>query len=95
MLDTMFLSYSQEDEIQADNLGIKYMKAAGYDPRGMIAMLESLQDYDRKQPIRPKMYGRTHPYVYQRIASADRMVEGELTFRDYIRLTGEREDHAK
>jgi septum formation protein len=94
-LDTMFLAYSQDDEIQSDTLGIKYMKAAGYDPQGMVAMLESLQGYDRKQPIRPKMYGRTHPYVHQRIASADRVIKGELSFRDYVRLTGEREDYAK
>ena len=94
-LQTMMLAYSQDDEIQADNLGIKYMKAAGYDPRGMVAMLESLQEYDRKQPIRQKTYGRTHPYTHQRIASADRMIRGELSFRDYVRLTGEREDYAK
>ncbi len=94
-LETMMLAYSQDDEIQADNLGIKYMSAAGYDPKGMVAMLESLQDYDRKQPARPKTYGRTHPYTHQRIASADRMIKGQLTFRDYVRLTGEREDYAK
>jgi septum formation protein len=94
-LESLMLAYSQDDEIQADNLGIKYMKAAGFDPNGMVAMLEQLQEYDRKQPPRPKMYGRTHPYVHQRIASADRMVKGELSFRDYIRLTGEREDYAK
>jgi septum formation protein len=94
-MDSMFLAYSQDDEIQADNLGIKYIKAAGYAPQGMIAMLESLQAYDRKQPIRQKMYGRTHPYTHQRIASAERMISGELSFRDYVRLTGEREDYAK
>ncbi|MEI8012195.1 MAG: M48 family metalloprotease [Candidatus Omnitrophota bacterium] len=94
-IDAMFLAYSQDDEIQADTLGIKYMKAAGYAPQGMVAMLEQLQEYDRRQPIRPKMYGRTHPYTHQRIASADRVIRGELTFRDYIRLTGEREDYAK
>ncbi len=94
-MDSMFLAYSQDDEIQADNLGIKYMKAAGYDPHGMTALLEDLQDYDRHQPIRPKMYGRTHPYVHQRIASANRAIKGELSFRDYVRLTGEREDYAK
>ena len=71
------------------------MKAAGYDPRGMLVMLENLQAYDRKQPIRQKMYGRTHPYTHQRIASADRMIKGELSFRDYVRLTGEREDYKK
>ncbi len=94
-VESMFLAYSQNDEIQADTLGIKYMKAAGYAPMGMVTMLEHLQEYDRHQPIRPKMYGRTHPYTHQRIASADRVVKGELTFRDYIRLTGERDDYAR
>jgi len=94
-LDSLMLAYSQDDEIQADTLGVKYMKAAGFDANGMIAMLEGLQAYDRKQPSRPKVYGRTHPYVHQRIASVDRLVKGQLSFRDYIRLTGEREDYAK
>ncbi|MBF0122467.1 MAG: M48 family metalloprotease [Candidatus Omnitrophica bacterium] len=92
---SMFLKYSQEDEIQADNLGIKYMKLAGYDAQGMIKMLEALQEYDRKQPIRPKYYGRTHPYVHERIASANRTITGDLSFRDWVRLTGEREDYKK
>ena len=93
--ETMFLKYSQEDEIQADNLGIKYMKLAGYNPLGMIKMLEALQEYDRKQPIRPKYYGRTHPFVHERIASAHREITGDLSFRDWVRLTGEREDYKK
>ena len=92
---TMFLNYSQMDEIQADNLGIKYMKLAGYNPQGMVRMLEALQEYDRKQPIRPKYYGRTHPYVHERIASAHRTITGDLSFRDWVRLTGEREDYKK
>jgi septum formation protein len=87
--NAMFFQYSQEDELQADNLGIKYLAAAGFDPEGMVRMLESLQEYDRKQPIRPKMYGRTHPYTYQRIAAASKAIKGELTFRDYVRSTGE------
>jgi predicted Zn-dependent protease len=94
-IQTMFLSYSQADELQADSLGIKYMTAAGYDPAGMVGMLENLQSYDRKQPPRPKMYGRSHPYVHQRIANADRQIKGELSFRDYVRTTGEREIHAR
>jgi len=94
-LETAFLEYSQEDELQADTLGIKYMKAAGYDPQGMVKLLEKLQDYDRKQPIRPKSYGRTHPYTHERIANANRLVKGDLTFRDWVRLTGEREEYKK
>ena len=75
--------------------GIKYMKLAGYNPQGMVRMLEALQEYDRKQPIRPKYYGRTHPYVHERIASAHRTITGDLSFRDWVRLTGEREDYKK
>lgn len=92
VMDAMFVAYSQDDELQADALGVKYMKAAGFAPAGMLAMLENLQAYDRKQPIRPKMYGRTHPYTHQRIAAVDRIIKGELSFRDYVRMTGE--DHA-
>jgi len=92
---TMFFKYSQDDEIQADALGIKYMRAAGYDPEGMVRMLEQLSVYDRKQPIRAKYFGRTHPFVHERIASANRVISGELTFRDYVRTTGEREDFKK
>jgi len=85
----MFFHYSQADELEADALAVKYMKAAGFDPRGAVGMLEKLQDYDRKQPIRPLMLGRTHPYIHQRIASVERVITGELTFRDWVRTTGE------
>lgn len=93
--NAMFFEYSQEDEIEADTLGLRYMRAAGYDPAGMIAMLEILQAYDRRQPPRPRSQGRTHPYIHQRIASVSRQINADLTFRDYIRLTGEREDYKK
>jgi septum formation protein len=94
-IESMFLEFSQEDEMQADALGIKYMKAAGFDPKGMVQLLEILQDYDRKQPIRPKSYGRTHPYTHERIANANRIISGNLSFRDWVRLTGEREEYKK
>ncbi len=94
-IDSLFIEYSQQDEMQADELGIKYLKAAGYDQRGMVTMLEKLQEYDRKQPIRPLSYGRTHPYTHERIANADRLIKGELSFRDWVRLTGEREEYKK
>jgi predicted Zn-dependent protease len=94
-VESMFMQYSQEDELQADGLGIKYMKAAGYDPHGMVTMLGKLGEYDSKQPIRPKIYWRTHPYVHQRIAAANRIITGDLSFRDYVRITGEGNDFKK
>lgn len=92
---SMFFNYSQEDELQADALGVQYLKDAGYPPSAMVRMLEFLQEYDRKQPIRPKSYGRTHPFVHQRLAAVGRLVHQDLTFRDYVRMTGEREGYGK
>jgi septum formation protein len=93
--DAMFFQYSKEDELQADALGVKYMTAAGYHPQGMVKMLEALGEHDRKEPIRPKMYGRTHPYVHQRIAAANQYISKDLNFRDYVRSTGEHGESGK
>ena len=36
------LSFSRAQETEADNLGIQYLKSAGYDPRAMSTVLQSL-----------------------------------------------------
>ena len=36
------LKYSRGQEIQADNLGIQYLRSAGYDPRALSTVLQSL-----------------------------------------------------
>ena len=36
------MSYGREDEIESDTLGIRIMSEAGYDPRGMIRVMEVL-----------------------------------------------------
>lgn len=36
------LSYSRAQEIEADNLGVQYLTRAGYDPRAMATLLQSL-----------------------------------------------------
>src|SRR5688500_344147 len=36
------MSYGREDEIESDGLGIRIMTEAGYDPRGMIRVMEVL-----------------------------------------------------
>ena len=36
------LSFSREQELQADDLGIQYLNRAGYDPRAMATVLQSL-----------------------------------------------------
>ena len=92
-LDTAFLSifmeYSRADEFQADQLGIKYMKKAGYNHLEMEKMLKKLAEAEAKEPIQKFTYWRTHPYLSQRIAAVNKEISGQLEFRDYLNLTGE------
>ena len=80
------LGYSREDELLADQLGARYAKAAGYNPRGMLDFLLKLQAIDKRRPLAPKSYFKTHPYVPDRI----RVVKGELgecmNFKDYMNI---------
>src|SRR6185503_13609776 len=49
-LTSLFTSYSQKAELEADALGIKYMKKAGYNPEEMNTFLEIIQREDAKKP---------------------------------------------
>lgn len=81
---SMMLSYSREDELQADELSIKYMKAAGYDPKAVVTVLEKLKESRQKGPLRIYSAFRTHPYVSDRIKSSRQMIYGQMSFEDYI-----------
>jgi len=86
-VNSLFYSYSQEDEFQADRLGVKYMKAAGYDPQGMIELLQILKREEEKAPLRSFSYWRTHPFLSQRVGVVNQAITGKLEFRDYLNVT--------
>ena len=86
---SILFANSRDDEFEADRLGIKYMRAAGYDPLQMRAMLVKLLEYQSKLPPRPLNYWRTHPYIPQRMAQAQAAAKGKAEFRDYLNITGE------
>jgi predicted Zn-dependent protease len=54
-LDT--LSFSREQEYQADDLGIRYLIAAGYDPAGAAGILAALS---RNSALEARVQGRTN-----------------------------------
>ncbi len=87
--DSLLFQNSREDEFQADQLGIKYMAKAGYDPTQMRAMLVKLLEYQSKEPLRPLNYWRTHPYIPQRMAKAGQTANGKAEFKDYLNMTGD------
>jgi predicted Zn-dependent protease len=46
----MFLKFSRQDESQADDLGLKYLVQAGYDPRPMTEVFELLERVSQSSP---------------------------------------------
>ena len=50
--------YSQEQELEADQLGARYMMRAGFDPRAALALLQDFARFDTPSP-----FLRTHPYI--------------------------------
>ena len=74
-LDT--LSFSREQEYQADTLGMRYMISAGYDPAGAAEILAAL---GRNTALQARVQGRTnrqtpewastHPYIGNRLQRA-------------------------
>ena len=89
----LMMGYSQEDELLADRLGVRYARLAGYDPRGMITFLEKLQRINRKKPLRPFSYGRTHPYAPDRIRVVKEEIGEGMSFQDYINI--EKAEHGR
>jgi septum formation protein len=90
-LTSAFFSHAREAEYEADRLGIKYMRKAGYNTDEMAGMLKILKAQQDKERSTPYSYWRTHPYLTQRIAAARQVSAEALSFREYLNLTGEKD----
>ena len=66
------LRFSREQELQADELGLQYSTAAGYNPRAMIDVMRILEDASRGSP--PEFLS-THPSPKNRIAKIEQQIE--------------------
>ncbi len=86
---SVFFINSREDEFQADRLGVKYMKLAGYDSSQMKLMLAKLLKESEKKGPQSISYWRSHPYIPLRMAKVDKEAYGKGQFKDYLNLTGE------
>ncbi len=58
------LPYSRRHEMQSDQVGLRYMVQAGYDPRAMVTMLDKLAR--AAGGARPPLFLSTHPYPEDR-----------------------------
>ncbi len=73
------LHYSRKDERQADQLSFTYMKAGGFDPNGMIVMLNKIQKESWLGTDKVPAYLLTHPTGPERMANLDSMMTNYTT----------------
>lgn len=68
-------SYSRQLEMESDTLGARYMAAAGYDPKGVIGFLKTLDQERALNPIDVPAYVLSHPVTQERVANAELVVK--------------------
>ena len=52
----------------------------------MISFLEKLQEENRRKPLMPKTYFKTHPYPPDRIRVVKQELGEPLDFKDYVNI---------
>ncbi len=71
------LAYSREHEMQADQIGQTYLKAAGYDLNGLLSILKKIRAVDWFDTGEIPTYLKTHPATEERIIYLDNLLENE------------------
>jgi predicted Zn-dependent protease len=66
-LGILNLKYSRDDETQADELGVRYMTRAHYDPEAMVHVMQMLEQVSKSAGKVPE-WQLTHPYPENREA---------------------------
>ena len=84
------LAYAREDELEADRLAVKYLKASGFDPKAMLTFLARLRKLQQSKTrylpravVRPQ-YGMTHPFIPERIRAVKEELFGVADYIDYL-----------
>jgi predicted Zn-dependent protease len=67
MAQSLMLKYTRENEVEADQKGMKYMTDAGYDPHAMVVFLKKIYRWQRFTSPEVPTYLATHPGIADRI----------------------------
>ena len=70
------LSYSRDNEIQADQLGLIYLTEAGYNAEGLLRILKKMRSKQWFDTEQIPTYMRTHPAIDERITYLDGQIAG-------------------
>lgn len=77
-LNLAFLGYSRDLESQADDYGITYAEAAGYNPRGAAKMFQMFKAIEGGEPGTMDKFLASHPPTTQRLTYANGRI-GQFT----------------
>jgi beta-barrel assembly-enhancing protease len=70
------LKYGREDELESDTFGVRIMAEAGYDPRGMLRVMEVLRD--SAGGARQPEWFSTHPNPENRLEVIQQAIDKEF-----------------
>lgn len=74
--DAVTAQYSQRDESEADEEGVRLAVRAGFDPDGLPIFLEKVLEQRTEQPTPIDAFFATHPTDQKRIAALRRQIAG-------------------
>ena len=84
-----FLKFSRGAEIEADNLGVQYLYASGYDPTAMSTMFEKLASKNKKKPGSLAKLFSSHPQSVDRRDGSLALVARFAEKEEYVISTSE------
>jgi predicted Zn-dependent protease len=67
------MRFGRQDELEADELGVRFTSEAGYDPRSMTALMKILDESSKGG--RPPEFFSTHPNPENRIARIEAAIK--------------------
>lgn len=67
------MKYGRNDELESDRLGVRIMAEAGYDPRGMIRVMQVLSEASGERASPPEFFS-THPNPDRRIEQIETVI---------------------
>jgi len=88
---TYQLQYSRENEREADQIGFRYLTAAGYSPRDMVTIMERLNQDKWRASSKLPSYLSTHPALGERVLYLREHVEREEASKTSPRVIREGE----
>ncbi len=70
------MSFGREDEYEADEVGVRYLHAAGFEPTAMISFFQKLRAQEGSNPSEIEVFFRTHPPSSNRIVRLNTIIQG-------------------